>query len=55
MPISMHLEGFPKTLTPEQQGLFALGFYQQKSRPPKTDASGEDAPDANVPEASGDA
>ncbi len=25
--------GFPKTLTPEQQGLFALGYYQEKYRP----------------------
>ena len=40
--ISMHIEGFPTTLSPEQQGLFALGFYQQKNRP-KTTAPPDDA------------
>ena len=25
------LDTFPKTLTPEQQGLFALGYYHQKA------------------------
>ncbi len=35
--------GFPKTLTPEQQGLFALGYYQEKYRPrPKKNQTNSD-------------
>ena len=51
--ITMRIEGFPTTLTPEQQGLFALGFYQQKNRPPKDAASPDDAPagDDDAPDA----
>ena len=41
--ITMRIEGFPTTLTPEQQGLFALGFYQQKNRPTKSSASADNA------------
>lgn len=29
--------GFPRTLTLEEQGVFALGFYQERNRPKKTD------------------
>ena len=45
--ISMHIEGFPTTLSPEQQGLFALGFYQQKNRP-KTTAPPDSDSDAGA-------
>ncbi|CAN5551374.1 type I-C CRISPR-associated protein Cas8c/Csd1 [soil metagenome] len=31
--IAQRIPAFPTTLTPEQQGLFALGFYQEKYRP----------------------
>jgi CRISPR-associated protein Csd1 len=31
--IARRIPAFPSTLTPEQQGLFALGFYQEKYRP----------------------
>jgi len=31
--ITSHIEEFPTTLTLREQGLFALGFYQQKNRP----------------------
>jgi len=30
--ITEHLDGFPRTLTMEEQGLFALGYYHQKHR-----------------------
>lgn len=36
--IARHLDsarGFPRTLTLEEQGLFALGFYQERNRPKK--------------------
>ena len=35
--IMSRLDAFPRTLTLEEQGLFAIGFYQQKYRPRKTD------------------
>jgi len=35
--IISHLTGFPRTLTLEEQGLFAIGFYQQKYRPRKSE------------------
>lgn len=41
--ITMRIPGFPTTLTPEQQGLFALGYYQQKNRPTTSDAGPADA------------
>lgn len=44
-------EGFPRTLSPTDQGLFAIGFYHQKHRPRKAvtvDAS-TDAPAAADP------
>lgn len=31
--ITAHIPAFPKVLTLEEQGLFALGFYQQRNRP----------------------
>ena len=31
--IAARIPSFPTTLTPEQQGLFALGFYQEKYKP----------------------
>jgi CRISPR-associated protein Csd1 len=30
--VQSHLSGFPKTLTLEQQGLFALGYYHERAR-----------------------
>lgn len=39
--IAARIPSFPNTLTPEQQGLFALGFYQEKYRP-------YDGPDADA-------
>jgi CRISPR-associated protein Csd1 len=30
--VQSHLQGFPKTLTLEQQGLFALGYYHERAR-----------------------
>lgn len=30
--VQSHLTGFPKTLTLEQQGLFALGYYHERAR-----------------------
>ncbi len=36
--IASQLNGFPRTLTTEQQGLFALGYYQQRHRPAKKEA-----------------
>jgi len=46
--ISSHLgrDGFPRTLTLEEQGLFALGFYQQKNRPVKKEAADNAPPPA---------
>jgi len=52
--ITSHLDGFPRTLTMEEQGLFALGYYHQKNRPrtpskPETDTntSAHDEEDAS--------
>lgn len=39
--IASRLDGFPRTLTMEQQGLFALGYYQQRHRPAKKEAEVE--------------
>jgi CRISPR-associated protein Csd1 len=38
-------EGFPRTLTMQEQGLFALGFYQERHRP-RQEKSDSDAPAA---------
>lgn len=45
--IAARIPAFPTTLTPVEQGLFALGFYQEKYRPyeGKPDAPAADAPD----------
>ena len=40
--------GFPRTLSLEEQGLFALGFYQEKNRPRKAKTDEEET---SVPEA----
>jgi CRISPR-associated protein Csd1 len=37
--VASHIEEFPTTLTLREQGLFALGFYQQKHRPRKEEAA----------------
>ena len=29
--VTVNLPTFPKTLTPQQQGLFALGYYHQRA------------------------
>lgn len=39
-------KGFPRTLSLEEQGLFALGFYQEKNRPTKKDDAEPPAPEA---------
>lgn len=50
--VAAHIDRFPTTLTPEQQGLFALGFYHQQHRPKTADASaGEDTPEVTTPAA----
>lgn len=38
--------GFPRTLTLEEQGLFALGFYQQKNRPSDKKGDADATPSA---------
>ncbi|ARA93466.1 type I-C CRISPR-associated protein Cas8c/Csd1 [Rhodothermaceae bacterium RA] len=48
--IMSHFDGFPRTLSLEEQGLFAIGFYQQKYRPRKTDG---DEPAEATAEAAG--
>ena len=48
--IMSHLTGFPRTLTLEEQGLFAIGFYQQKYRPRKPSDSGESASSEDLSE-----
>lgn len=45
--IAAHIPAFPTTLTPVEQGLFALGFYQEKYRPFENRAG---APDAETPD-----
>ena len=40
--------GFPRTLTLEEQGLFALGFYQEKNRPRKEKEGGTGTSEADV-------
>ena len=45
--IAAQLSTFPRTLTLEEQGLFALGFYQQKHRP---HSSADDEASANEAE-----
>lgn len=50
--IAQRIPAFPKTLTPAQQALFGLGFYQEKYRPyEKSDADGEtlNAPNETKP------
>ena len=45
--IARHLNeagGFPRTLTLEEQGVFALGFYQERNRPRKADDAGAGTP-----------
>ncbi len=40
--IAQRIPSFPKTLTPEQQALFGLGFYQEKYRPYEKADAGDD-------------
>ncbi len=48
--IMSRLDAFPRTLTLEEQGLFAIGFYQQKYRAPRTDdGETETAEEAEAP------
>ncbi len=47
--IACRIPTFPTTLTPEQQGLFALGFYHEKYRPyEKADVDGDGASEAST-------
>lgn len=39
-------QGFPRTLTLEEQGIFALGFYQERNRPSKKKGDGDGSTDA---------
>ena len=41
-------DGFPRTLSLEEQGLFALGFYQEKNRPRKEKEGGTGTSEADV-------
>ncbi|MFQ5569375.1 MAG: type I-C CRISPR-associated protein Cas8c/Csd1 [Rhodothermales bacterium] len=48
--IASHLQSFPRTLTPEEQGLFALGFYQERHHPRKKSDPDSTTPDADTGE-----
>jgi len=39
--IMVELNDFPATLSLKEQGLFALGYYQQKAYRPEKDKEGE--------------
>lgn len=50
--VAARIDRFPTTLTPQQQGLFALGFYHQQHRPKNADApTDEDTPEVDAPAA----